>query len=175
MNDRLTPDASLSDVERRLSNMIRFGVVAEADYARARLRVRCGDLLTDWIPFAALRAGGDKTWHPPEVGEQVVMAAANGDLRQAVVLGAVNSVKNPAPGDRATRATVVYGDGTTLAYDREAHAYALQINAAGTFKLSLGTAAIEARTDAITLSVGGSSIEITAGGLKLSAPRIDLN
>jgi phage baseplate assembly protein V len=175
MTDRLAPDAGRSDVERRVANTVRFGVIAEADYARARVRVRAGETLTDWIPFTTARAGGDRTWHPVEIGEQVIVAAPNGDLRQAVVMGAVNSSANAAPGDRATLSRTVYEDGTTVTYDREAHAYSMDVNAAGTFTLTLGDATITAENGKMSLSAGGSTIEISGGGVAITSAALAHN
>jgi phage baseplate assembly protein V len=175
MTDRLAPDAGRSDIERRVANTIWYGVIAEADYARARVRVRAGETLTDWIPFATARAGGDRTWHPVEVGEQVLLAAPHGDLRQAVVMGAVNSSPNPAPGDRATLSRTVYEDGTSITYDREAHSYSMDVNAAGTFTLTLGDATITAENGKLTLSAGGSTIEISGGGVAITSAALAHN
>ena len=50
--------AESTDHARRLSNVIRYGVVAEADYAQAliRLSLQDGEITTDWIPWITLRA-----------------------------------------------------------------------------------------------------------------------
>jgi phage baseplate assembly protein V len=175
MTDRLTPDGNRSDAERRVANSIRLGVVEEADYARARVRVRSGETLTGWLPFATLRAGGDKTWHPVEVGEQVIFAAPNGDLRQAVVLAAVNSGKNAAPGDRATLCRTVYEDGTSITYDREAHTYLMDVNSAGGITINIGGSSIFLDDGKILLSSNGSTLLIDGAGIKLEGGRIDLN
>jgi phage baseplate assembly protein V len=175
MTDRLAPDAGRSDIERRVANTIRYGVIAEADYARARVRVRAGETLTDWIPFATARAGGDRTWHPVEVGEQVLLAAPHGDLRQAVVMGAVNSSPNPAPGDRATLSRTVYEDGTSITYDREAHSYSMDVNSAGGITINIGGSSIFLDDGKIMLSSNGSTLLIDGAGIKLEGGRIDLN
>ena len=49
---RLTPDRAQADNERRIANVVRLGVVDEADYTTRRVRVRMGDLLSGWLPFA---------------------------------------------------------------------------------------------------------------------------
>ncbi|MEE9357245.1 hypothetical protein [Candidatus Vondammii sp. HM_W22] len=36
----------LAEIERRLANLIRLGTVEQADYDKARVRVRSGELLT---------------------------------------------------------------------------------------------------------------------------------
>lgn len=166
--DRLTPDRYLSDLERRVANVVHMGVVAEADYSLSRVRVRVGPLLTDWMPWSTSRAGADRTYQPVEVGEQVVFVARNGDLRQGVVLGAVNSDARPAPGDRPTLTRTVYEDGTALEYDRETHAYSLAVAEAGTFSTSIGGTTIEADKDRIKLTAGGVSLEISSAGVVIT-------
>ena len=125
---RLTPDRAQADNERRIANVVRLGVVDEADYTTRRVRVRMGDLLSGWLPFATPRAAQDKTWHPVEVGEQVVLVAPNGDLTQAIVLASLNSTVNPGPADKPTLSRVVYEDGTFVQHDREISAYTIDVN-----------------------------------------------
>ncbi|MDR2488296.1 MAG: phage baseplate assembly protein V [Desulfovibrio sp.] len=56
-----------------------------------------GDVTTGWLPFAALRAGQDRTWHTPEPGEHVVVVCPCGDTKQGVVVGSVYRDPHPAP------------------------------------------------------------------------------
>lgn len=148
------------DTERRLANVVHYGQVVEADYATARVRVLvAGPNTTTWLPWTTGRAGGDRTWHPPEPGEQVVLAAPGGDLAQACVLGSVYQAAHPAPADKATVSRTVFQDGATLDYDREAHAYTLDVPADGRILLRCGASTLELRND----------------GIVIKGPRIDLN
>lgn len=149
----------LADVERRLGNGVHYGVIEEADYAKARVKVRIGALKTAWLPFAAVKAGGDRSWHPPEIGEQVVLAAPGGDLSQACVLGSVYQNAAPAPGDAATQSVTVYEDGARISYDKSAHAYTLDVPAGGS----------------ITLRCGASTLILSDTGVVLTAPQVDFN
>ena len=107
---------------RRISNVIRYGVVAEADYEKAVIRVELqdGELLSDWIPWVTLRAGKDKFWWAPEVGEVMLVLAPSGELANAVALPAAFSNDNQNA-DRATIQRQTFDDGTVIEYDREAH------------------------------------------------------
>ena len=112
------------ELARRLANVVRPGVVAEADYSRARVRVKYGEedaALSAWLPFLAARAGGDKTWWAPEIGEQVVILAPSGELHNGFVLGALYSTASPAPSDDPDKEITVFSDGTRVEYDRAAH------------------------------------------------------
>jgi phage baseplate assembly protein V len=108
----------LSELERRLDNLLRIGTVAEADYAAARVRVRSGDLLTGWIPWLTRRAAGDIDWWAPEVGEQVLLLAPCGDPAQAVCLPAIYQAAHPAPESVATVSRIEFRDGGFARYDR---------------------------------------------------------
>ena len=79
----------MTEAERRISNVALMGQVVALDTARARVRVQAGPITTGWLPFATVRAGLDRTWHPPEPGEQVLLVAPGGDLNQGVVVGSI--------------------------------------------------------------------------------------
>lgn len=111
-----------TDTARRVHNLIRYGVVAEADYEKALVRVSLqeGELLTDWIPWWTLRAGKDRFWWAPEVDEVVLLLSPSGELATGLVMPAGFSNQNQ-PADRETVQRTVYDDGTIVEYDREAH------------------------------------------------------
>ena len=149
----------MTDAERRLSNVVMLGQVAELDAKKARVRVQAGPILTAWLPFATVRAGLDRTWHAPEPGEQVVLVAPGGDLNQAVVVGSLYREAYPPPADSADISRTEWQDGAALAYDRQLHHWRLSVPAGGK----------------IVLEVGPSKIEMSDSGIRLTAPRIDLN
>ena len=117
---------------RRISNLIRYGIVAEADYEKALIRVELqdGELETDWIPWVTLRAGPDRFWWAPEEGEVVLLLAPSGELANAVALPAAFSNQNQNA-DRETVQRQTFEDGTVIEYDREAHRYTLDATASG--------------------------------------------
>ena len=160
-------DAATADLQRRAANLVRYGTVERADHAAARLRVRiggaddpAGSLLTDWIPWAAPRAGNDVDWAAPEIGEPVVVLAPSGELHTAIALPAGFSTAYPAPADRPEVRRTVFRDGTVVEYDRAAHRYLVDVTAAG------GT---------IVLKAGASTLTLTPDRVTVVAPLIDLN
>ncbi len=108
----------VAELERRLANVVTIGTVAEVDAAAARVRVRVGDLLSDWRPWLAPRAAGVSVWSPPEVGEQVVLLCPWGDPALGLVLPALWQDAHPAPSASPNRTVVAFDDGTTVEYDR---------------------------------------------------------
>ena len=149
----------MTEAERRISNVALMGQVVALDTARARVRVQAGPILTAWLPFATVRAGPDRTWHAPEAGEQVVLVAPGGDLNQAVVVGSLYRDAYPPPADSADISRTEWQDGAALAYDRQLHHWRLSVPGGGK----------------IVLEVGPSKIEMSDSGIRLTAPRIDLN
>lgn len=116
----MSNEARLTELERRLENMLRVGTIAEADYATARVRVKDGDMLTGWLPWFTHRASTDTTWWAPEVGEQVMVLSPSGDPAQGVVLPAIFQNAYPPPESRPSIRRVDFGDGCVCTYDREA-------------------------------------------------------
>lgn len=102
---------ALSDMDRRLGNILQIGRVTEISAEAGTARVQIGDLKTPMIPVAQLRAGVIKFHWMPSAGEQVLVGAPSGDIAQAVVIMSIFA--NNAPGSNAAR-PVIDIDGGTL-------------------------------------------------------------
>ncbi|WP_462327990.1 phage baseplate assembly protein V [Desulfobaculum sp.] len=158
-------DFRVSDMERRLASLLQVGTVAEADYGAARVRVGLGGAVSDWLPWLTLRAGGDRTWWAPEVGEQVMVLAPSGDTSQGVVLGSIFQSAHPAPAASPDVDRHVYGDGAVVEYDRSAHRLRAVVP---------GDIVGEAAQD-VTVQAGGE-VNVSAGSaVKVTAPQITLS
>jgi phage baseplate assembly protein V len=169
--------ARIGELERRLANVTRAGTILEADYAKARVRVKLGKNTTAWLPWVSSRAGGDKTWHAPEVGEQVLVLSPAGDLCAGFVIGGVYKQDRPANADAATVSRTTYADGAVVEYDRAAHAYAITIPAGGKATVKAGASStFEVTSDAIRLTVGGTQLVLSASGIQItSATGLNIN
>ena len=111
----------IRDLEIRVANLLRIGKIASLDEANARVTVKLGDAVTQPLPWLTSRAGLDKTWWAPEVGESVLVLSPCGDTRAGVVLPAIYTEANAAPAAEKTKHRTVYSDGTFVEYDRAAH------------------------------------------------------
>ena len=111
----------MTETARRLANMIMLGTVAEADYEAPRVKVQAGDLLTTWLPWLTARAGDDRSWHAPEIGEQVIILSPSGNPAQGVVLMGLYSDARPAPVESEDKAHITFADGAVIEYDRSIH------------------------------------------------------
>ncbi|WP_250294703.1 phage baseplate assembly protein V [Wolbachia endosymbiont of Oedothorax gibbosus] len=148
---------AIAELQRKVANIIRIGVVKEVDYEKAKVRVKIGEFLTDWLPWITSKAGKDRDWSSPDIDEQVVVFSPLGELSLGVVLGGIYQERYPAPENKKEINSIKIQDGTRLLYDKEKHHLEIEV------------------VDKITLKVGESSIEMTKKGIKLKAKRIDLN
>lgn len=152
MNDRNHINKDMTEAERRISNLVLMGQITDIDSAQARVKVAAGAITTTWIPFATARAGHDRTWHMPEIGEQVIVACPCGDINQGVVVGSVYREAHPAPADTPEISRSTYKDGASIEYNREGHTYFMDVPAGGHIRLKIGKTTLELRDDGSTLT-----------------------
>lgn len=135
------PIQAISELMRLVHNMVRVGTIHSVDHGGpgkpARVRVKVGELLTDWRPYHESRAGGTSTWNPPTVGEQATVLSPSGDLSAAVVLVGLNSTGQPAPSNDPDKTVTRYADGAEIEYDHAAHALRATLPGGGTAVLTV--------------------------------------
>lgn len=112
---------NLADLARLIENIVRFGTVAEVQMQPPRVKVGSGNITTTWLPWLNLRAGADREWDPPTIGEQVVLLSPSGNLAQGVALTGLFSDLITANGDREGLHRRTYRDGAVIEYDSIAH------------------------------------------------------
>lgn len=123
-----------AELNRRLENLIRLGTIAELDPAAARVRVSAGGLLTDWLPWFA-RAGEDREWDAPSVGEQCMLLSPSGDPALGVALVGLYSAQRQAPDSDPKIHSRTYRDGAFIEYDTASHTLRAALPAAGNVEL----------------------------------------
>ena len=138
-----------AEINRRIDNLIRFGTIAEVDYATARARVKSGQILTDFLPFITLRAGTTKTWSPPTVGEQCVILASSGELTTACIL--VGLYTQNSPSNSPDVHVIEFEDGAKIEYNQSTGALVV----AG-IKTAAITAANQIDIDCPTVNIKGN-------------------
>lgn len=153
----LESNFAISELQRKLANIVRIGVVKEVDYEKAKVRVKIGELLTDYLPWITSRAGEERSWLPPSINEQVVILSPLGELSLGVVLAGIYQQNYSAPENSEMINSLVFQDGTKLLYDKESKNLEISV------------------VDKLNFKVGKSEIEMTKSGIKLKAERIDLN
>jgi phage baseplate assembly protein V len=165
----------LSEITRRLYNLIRPGTIAQADHAAGKVRCQIGSILTTWLPWLTHRAGPDSTWHAPEIGEQVLILSPGGDFSQGFVLPAIYQNDHPQPETDPDLSKLVFSDGSFIEYDRAAHRYTVAISNTGAEirLISAGKITLSADSD-LTIEAGGQIDIEASGNLNLKGAQIHL-
>lgn len=146
-----------AELERRISNLLRVGVIEQADYAKALVRVQLGGLTSEWLPWVTRRAGGDIDWWAPEVGEQVMVLSPSGLQEDAFVLPALYSNSRPEPEQSPDLHTVRYANGDIVRHNRSTGAWFIQC------------------AGEIIVQAGGNVTLIAAGPVLVQAPSVTLD
>ena len=152
---------SLAELARLIENLIRLGTVAEVQVEPPRVRVKTGNVTTAWRPWFALRAGEDREWDPPTVGEQVILFSPSGNLAQGVALTGLFSDANPANGDREGLHRRTYRDGAVIEYDSIAKH--LRATLPGTAEI-IAESDIDVTSNANISAVALGDINLNSGG-----------
>ena len=144
-------DFTVSEIARRLSNLIRAGTIASVDAANARATVQIGALLTAPLPWLTTRAGNDRTWWAPSVGEQVLVLSPDGELAAGWILPGAYTQAAPAPVTNPAIHRTTYRDGAVVEYDTAAHR--LRVT---------GVTAVEV--------VASGAVTVTGGSITINGP-----
>ncbi len=127
-------DFEVTELHRRLSNLIRIGTIEQTDYSGdiPQCKVRIGDILTAYLPLLCLRAGTDQHSWLLEQDEQVLVLAPSGDLAQGVILGSIAQNKFPSLTHSENVHRTQYADGAVIEYDRQSHHLSVLLPEEGT-------------------------------------------
>lgn len=157
---------NIADLARLIENIVRLGTIAEVQMQPPRVKVKSGTLTTTWLPWLALRAGADREWDPPTIGEQVVLLSPSGHLAQGLVLTGLFSDLIPANGERAGLHRRTYRDGAVIEYDSIAHRLLAILPAGGAAELQ-APAGITILGDVDITGLVTVSNDVIAAGISL--------
>ncbi|WP_312382028.1 phage baseplate assembly protein V [Stutzerimonas balearica] len=157
---------NITDLLRRLENLIRLGTIAAVDHQAARCTVSTGGLSVPNLPWLALRAGDSSDWDPPTVGEQCILVAPSGEPALGVALVGLYSQQRPAPSNSATVRRRKYPDGAVIDYDHATHTLSATLPAGGKAKLIAAGGVIILGDVEITGTVTVSE-DVLAAGISL--------
>lgn len=147
---------------------------------KLRLPWRNEEFETDWVRIAVPMAGAQRgTYFLPEVGDEVLVAFDNGDIRYPYVLGALWSRTDKPPeknedGKNAIRLIKTPGGHLLKFVDRENEDVILiQLADGKKVEINSDGIAIEDGANKITLDAKGGTVAIEAkASLSLKAPKI---
>lgn len=143
---RFDMSAEITDLQQRLTNLIRVGKVHSVDHESARLRIafgKDGANVSGWVPWMTSRAGVTREWNPPAVGEQVTLMNPSGQDNSGFALpGGIYQTGSPANGNTAGQVV-------------------LDLPQTGAWKIRIGNVVIEALNNSAKITVGSKSLEVT--------------
>lgn len=153
-------EAQLESVKRKQVNTIREGKVTKLHPETGEAEVDMFGLASSRVPWIE-RAGTQKSWDPPSIGERVVVFAPNGDLGRAMVLPGGYSDDNPQPHKKAGERFYTIGETSDLNTGSD------RTIIAKTIRLEAG--------ESVTIIAGSSSIIMNDAGITLKGAVIKEN
>lgn len=165
---------SLSDLFRRLENLISLGTIAEVDHPSRRFRGEISGRKTGWLPYPADIGANYRRWRPLRVGTQAVFACPSGDPAQAVLVSLTYSDDLPPPATDGGLDLIQFDDGTAISYDSAAQALTvttpgrLSVTTTGPVSVASSADVAVTATGSATISAGGT-VTIAAPALALTA------
>jgi Rhs element Vgr protein len=131
-----------------------------------------------WARLANVYAGDKRGFiFRPEIGDEVIVGFINNDPNDAVIIGALNSTKYPAPdafpaSDTNPKKGFVAKGGMQVIFDDDAKKIIMK----GAADDSAPMIQLDANAKKIMIKIGDSnSIELSSSGVKITGTRIDLN
>lgn len=149
------PDQSPTEQLRQMNNIVRTGRVEAVNPRLARCRIRTGELLTDWLPWLTLAAGGGnqvRHWRVPAIHEECLLLAPGGDLAQAIALPGLFCEDMPQNAGAEDLERHDFSSSDYWEYDRKGGSLVFDI------------------ASRIQLKVGASLLTITPEGTTLATP-----
>lgn len=141
---------SMGELDRRVGNVLRIGTVFAFDPAQG-VKVDIGDLVTDWLPIGVGRAGKQRSWNPKSIGEQVLIAAPDGEVSQGVVVCSLPCDAFPENGSTPDLWRETFADGTVVEYDQATGSLRADVTSAGSITLHIGGTVLTLRDGQATL------------------------
>ena len=129
----------LGDLQRRLANIVRRGVIhsVRLEGGFAECRVDLGDIVTTWLPLCQGFAGKNRAdFEPFAVGDAVTVLSEAGELNNGRVFPGWNTGVAPAPQGSDSEHITRYGDGTEICYNRDTHSLTIILAEGGTYAIT---------------------------------------
>ncbi|EPJ56351.1 MAG: hypothetical protein OFPI_00180 [Osedax symbiont Rs2] len=138
-----------ADLARLIENLIRIGTIAVVDHGARKLKVKSGNLLTNWLDWPADIGRNYKRWRPLRLGTQVILTCPAGDPAQAMIIGMLYSNGRESPSIDPNIDLIAFDDGSYLEHHQGNKT--LKLHSAGDLTIS------------------------AAGNITIQAPRVDIN
>ena len=110
---------SLAELNRKIENMVRHGVVEDVKPSLCTVRLS-ETLVTDWLQYQVPAAGGVSVHRMPSRGEACTVLSPSGNLEAGRVVFGFASNQYPEPSQAANETVVLFPDGARVVYDHTA-------------------------------------------------------
>ena len=110
---------SLAELNRKIENMVRHGVVEDVKPSLCTVRLS-ETLVTDWLQYQVPAAGGVSVHRMPSRGEACIVLSPSGNLEAGRVVFGFASNQYPEPSQAANETVVLFPDGARIVYDHTA-------------------------------------------------------
>ncbi|MDD5360000.1 MAG: phage baseplate assembly protein V [Sulfurovaceae bacterium] len=124
------------EAERTKKNIIRIGTISATMCKQGKLlaKVNIQGRETDWMPVSTIANTFVRIYLPVCVGEQVEVHSEFGNADKGIIHRSIfNSDCKEPDGANATKAIILFADGTEITYDIATHA--LKIDCTGAIEL----------------------------------------
>lgn len=155
----------LSELDCRLTQMIRIGVIQDVDYEKAKVKVKIGENITDGRPWLT-KAGRLKTWNPPVIGEQVLVLSPGGDFEQSIVLPSLYYNKFKAPSDQKEELKVELSKDNHLTWNADKDYLKLKLSEEGVFEVEIDDRWIIFEKEGFTFHQKDTEVHIEDGHIR---------
>ena len=133
------------EMERRIDEIVRLGVISEVQHKAGLCRVSFGERVSPLSPWLMGRAGKDKEYWHPDIGEQAVFVSPYGDGSEGFVMMGIMSDKMPLPAEAGKDKHVTeYADGTRFLVDRQQHIVEIRDSYGSVIRMAGGDITIKA-------------------------------
>ena len=119
LNNTDMNNLSLAELNRKIENMVRHGVVEDVKPSLCTVRLS-ETLVTDWLQYQVPAAGGVSVHRMPSRGEACTVLSPSGNLEAGRVVFGFASNQYPEPSQAANETVVLFPDGARIVYDHTA-------------------------------------------------------
>lgn len=147
---------------------------------KSLIDVNVNGMILEQVPYLTMRAGDGKTYWHPSVGESGILLVPSGDVGNARFLPAQYTQENPPPENDPDTYHLEWKDGSKVTHDAKTSTHQLQVQSTTRTTTPVqiedvvGAAKREATPTAITDSLGPISLKMTATGLVITAPTVNI-
>ena len=161
-------DRRLSELEKKVENLLRIGQVAVVHETEALVDVRFdSDLVIKNIPFMTMRAGEDQTYWLPSVNELGFLFAPSGDVGNSVFLPGIFYTRFPALDSTTMKKRRIFRDGTEEEVDVGSHKHKLKVGDSDNYRRETNETEIKDTYETNHIKQDASETEIKRSGNKI--------